>query len=183
MARLLILYASREGQTARIVERMADIARGRGHAVEIVRCRRFSVPPSPDPFAGVLVGGSIHLGRHERSLERFVAAHHDVLERLPAGFFSVSLSAASPRAEVRAAAQGYVDDFLQETGWHPRVTASFAGALAYTRYGPLKRWFMRRVVARHSDDTDTRRDYEYTDWEAVGRFAAAFLDRLERWPE
>lgn len=26
------------------------------------------------------------------------------------------------------------------------------------------------------------RDYEYTDWEAVGRFAAVFLDRMERWP-
>jgi menaquinone-dependent protoporphyrinogen oxidase len=183
MARLLILYASREGQTARIVERMAVIALGRGHEVEVDRCPRFSVPPSPDPFAGVLVGGSIHLGRHERSLERFVIAHHDVLERLPAGFFSVSLSAASPRAEVRAAAQGYLDDFLQETGWHPQATAIFAGALAYTRYGPLKRWIMRRIVAREGGDTDTSRDHEYTDWEAVERYTATFLAPLERGPE
>ena len=39
-----------------------------------------------------------------------------------------------------------------------------AGALPYTRYGWIKRMMMRRIVAKAGGDTDTSRDYEYTDW-------------------
>jgi menaquinone-dependent protoporphyrinogen oxidase len=30
------------------------------------------------------------------------------------------------------------------------------------------------------NDTDTTRDYEYTDWDAVERFADAFAQQLEQ---
>jgi menaquinone-dependent protoporphyrinogen oxidase len=33
---------------------------------------------------------------------------------------------------------------------------------------------MRLIVGHAGGDTDTSRDYEYTDWEAVTRFAEAF---------
>jgi menaquinone-dependent protoporphyrinogen oxidase len=31
---------------------------------------------------------------------------------------------------------------------------------------------MRRIAAKEGGDTDTSRDYEYTDWPAVDRFAS-----------
>jgi menaquinone-dependent protoporphyrinogen oxidase len=54
-----------------------------------------------------------------------------------------------------------------------------AGALPYTRYNIVKRWIMRRIVAKAHGDTDTTRDYEYTDWQAVGQFAHDFSQRVE----
>jgi menaquinone-dependent protoporphyrinogen oxidase len=52
--------------------------------------------------------------------------------------------------------------------------------LLYTRYGVLKRWAMRRIVAKAGGDTDTSRDYEYTNWDEVVRFARAFAEGLTR---
>jgi menaquinone-dependent protoporphyrinogen oxidase len=52
----------------------------------------------------------------------------------------------------------------------------FAGALAYTRYGFLLRWVMRRIArSRGGRDLDTSRDYVYTDLDSVRRFAEEFL--------
>ena len=164
MAAILIVHASGEGQTLRIAERMAEQMRRRGHAVTLAPCRRFSPPPSPAGFDAVLVGSSVHMGNHAQSAERFVTTHIGYLERLPSAFFSVSLSAASPRPEVRAAAKGYLDDFLKETGWRPRYTAIFAGALRYSRYTPLKRWIVARVSVEEGWASEDPRDHEYTDW-------------------
>jgi menaquinone-dependent protoporphyrinogen oxidase len=49
--------------------------------------------------------------------------------------------------------------------------ALVAGRLAYTQYGFFKRWIMRAIARREGGSTDTTRDHEYTDWDAVTRFA------------
>ena len=54
-----------------------------------------------------------------------------------------------------------------------------AGALAYTRYNRLTRWAMKRIVTKAHGDTDTSRDYEYTDWNDVRRFAGEFAETLK----
>jgi menaquinone-dependent protoporphyrinogen oxidase len=38
---------------------------------------------------------------------------------------------------------------------------------------------MRMIVGAAGGDTDTSRDYEYTDWPAVDRFAQEFAARLQ----
>jgi BON domain len=51
-----------------------------------------------------------------------------------------------------------------------------AGALPYTRYGWLKRQMVKRIVEKAgSEDTDTTRDYEYTDWNDLRDFAQDFV--------
>ena len=68
---------------------------------------------------------------------------------------------------------------MQQTGWRPRKIGRFAGALLYTQYGFFKRWIMRRIARdKGSPDTDTSRDYVYTDWESVKGFAEEFLETL-----
>jgi menaquinone-dependent protoporphyrinogen oxidase len=46
-----------------------------------------------------------------------------------------------------------------------------AGALRYSRYPLPLRWFMRRIAKQAGGDTDTSRDYEYTDWGRVDDYA------------
>ena len=65
-----------------------------------------------------------------------------------------------------------VQQFIDATGLDPEMVGLFAGALAYTRYGWLKRAVMKRIVASEGGNTDTSRDHEYTDWDAVDDFAA-----------
>jgi menaquinone-dependent protoporphyrinogen oxidase len=80
--------------------------------------------------------------------------------------------------ENRPDAQSEIKPFMQKTGWHPQNVASFAGALAYSKYGFLKRFVMQRVARGVGEPTDPTRDYEYTDWEAVTRFAETFVAAL-----
>ncbi len=54
-----------------------------------------------------------------------------------------------------------------------------AGAVPYTQYNWLKKWVMKRVVAKAGGDTDTTRDYEYTDWDDLRAFAREFAGRVE----
>jgi menaquinone-dependent protoporphyrinogen oxidase len=55
----------------------------------------------------------------------------------------------------------------------------FAGALSYSQYKPLKRLVVRALAAVAGHDTDTSRDYEYTDWQAVERFSASVGKLIE----
>jgi hypothetical protein len=50
--------------------------------------------------------------------------------------------------------------------------------LLYTRYGFFVRLVMRLISKMAGGDTDTSRDYEYTDWNAVAEFARRFSSAL-----
>ena len=77
-------------------------------------------------------------------------------------------------------AEGYVEQFTQETGWHPAKVALFGGALLYTEYGFIKRHMMKKIARDKpgSLGTDTSRDYVYTEWDGVRRFTEDFLAQL-----
>jgi len=177
MPRTLILYATTEGQTGRIAERMADVLRQRGHLVEARRADAGDPGPDPAGYDGVIVGASIHYGRHPGYLKKLVRAQRAALEARPNAFFSVSLSAGGPGAKPEAARR-YLEKFLRQAGWRPQQSATLAGALQYSKYGAFKRALMILFVALAGGDTDASRDYEYTDWNEVRRFADDFARRL-----
>ena len=79
-----------------------------------------------------------------------------------------------PDPEVQRHVADIANRFVSEAGWHPSVIKIVAGALPYTRYNWFKRWLMRRIVAKAGGDTDTSRDYEYTDWVDLRAFAQQF---------
>ena len=167
MSRILLFYASVEGQTALISERIARTLRAHGHSVDMVSA---DVQTDFSSYDGVIVGASIHYGHHPAPLRKLVRSQRDVLEARHNAFFSVSLSAGGPRPKPEAV-QRYIDKFLRRTGWRPHLVASFAGAVKYSVYGPIKRRVMIVFVGLGGGETDTSRDYEYTDWDAVERFA------------
>jgi menaquinone-dependent protoporphyrinogen oxidase len=76
---------------------------------------------------------------------------------------SVCLAVLQREPKVERDLAAIVDHFLTSTGWRPAITKQVAGALAYSRYNWLKRWAMIRIVRKAGGDTDTSRDYEYTE--------------------
>ncbi len=179
MPRILILYATTEGHTAKIVQRIVQRFQTLGHTVE---AHRADVVPSgldSTGYDGVIVGSSIHYGRHPGFLRALVRRFRAALTAQPSAFFSVSLSAGGPGAKPEAARR-YLETFLRQVDWRPPQTATFAGALQYSKYGVFKRLLMRMIVGIAGGDTDPTRDYEYTDWNAVDRFADEFAQRLKQ---
>ena len=177
MATILILYATTEGQTARISERMAQILRARGQDAKTCPVETAEQHIAAAKYDAVIIGASIHYGRHPRRLYSLVRNNRIMLDRRPNAFFSVSLSAGGPGANPEAA-ERYLDKFLKQVNWRPQQTAKFAGALQFSKYGAFKRLLMVIFVGLAGGDTDTTRDYEYTDWEAVDQFTDAFAARL-----
>lgn len=177
MASVLVLYATMEGQTGRIAERVAAGLRGEGHAVELLAARPGAPLPDLARFDAVIVGASVHYGHHPAELGRALKKQRDALNSRPSAFFSVSLSADGPGAN-RAAAWRYVRRFMRGIGWQPAHTAAFGGALRYSIYRGWKRALVRLFVRVAGGDTDVSHDYEYTDWRAVAEFTHAFAAPL-----
>ena len=174
MMRVLVPYGTTEGLTARISEYVADVARSHGHEAETVNIKD-SETPKPDGYDAVIVGASIHMGKHESYVLDFVRKNRDVLERLPSAFFSVSMAAHDNPEE----AEGYIEEFERESGWRPVRVGLFGGALLYTHYGFIKRHLMKKIARdKGNPDTDISRDYVYTEWDGVKRFVEEFLETL-----
>lgn len=174
-----ILFATREGQTRRIADRIAGDLRGGGAAVDVI-----DLADAPrvllSDYALVCVAASVHVGRHERPAVEFAKRHRMELERQSAVLISVSLSEAGAENLARSEDERHasaadvtrmIDDFVKETGWRPARVFPVAGALAYTRYNFLLRFVMTQIARKSGGPTDTTRDHELTDWAAVDRFA------------
>jgi menaquinone-dependent protoporphyrinogen oxidase len=173
MSDILIAYGTGEGQTAKVANYVADALSERGHVVTPVDVGSRGGSVSVDEFDAVVVGASIHVGKHQREVVSFARANRDLLAARPNAFFQVSLSSASDDPDRQAEAEGYVDEFREETGWHPDLVGGFAGAIQYSKYGFLKRFMMKRIAGDATGDTDTSRDYEYTNWDDVDVFVDA----------
>lgn len=174
-----VLFATTEGQTGRIAERIASTLRERGlssAAFDVASTEAGSI--DWNDVEGVVLGASLYRGKYQPRAVEFARDHRNELNARPSAFFGVSLSAASRNPEEVEAARRLARGFAESAGLRPFRIASIAGTLAYTRYGFLIRFIMRRIAKKEGAPTDTSRDYELTDWAAVARFAHQVADEV-----
>ena len=180
-----VFYATREGHTRKIAERIAADLRTHGKHVDLFDVRSV-VAPDWTKYSVACLAASVHIGHHEREMIAFAKKYRDVLSQLDAAFVSVTLSEAGaedparPDVERRAAAadaQRMIDVFVGETGWRPAHALPVAGALVYSRYNFLVRFLMKRIARKAGAPTDASRDYEFTDWPALDRFVDELAHR------
>lgn len=176
MSRILVVYGTSEGQTAKIAAFVADVLRA--HRLETTLALAGPSAPDLDGYDGVIVAASVHGGRYQPSVKKWVVDRAARLNGTPSAFFSVSLGVLQREAAVRKQVNATVAGFLEDAHWSPQMVKSVAGALLYTRYGWFKRWLMKRIVAKAGGDTDTRRDYEYTDWNELQACVSEFARRV-----
>lgn len=167
---VLIGYATSEGQTAKVAGAIGARLAALGHTVTEVDLDRSM--PNPAGFDAVVLGGSVHVGWFQDKLRCYVAAYASRLNAMPSWFFAVSLAEGIRKGEfTHEKALRQIQDFLGELQWEPREALSVGGALLYREYSWPKRLMMKQIVRKNGGDTDTSRDWEYTDWDAVHAFA------------
>jgi menaquinone-dependent protoporphyrinogen oxidase len=180
MRDVLVFYATTEGQTRRIAERIASDMRARGfNSRTIDMMNPDGTPVVWDNVRGVILGASLHAGRHQHAAAAFAKTFRHRLNVFPSAFFSVSLSAASANAEEVETAMRLAREFPAAAGWKPSEVVCFAGRLAYTHYGWLTRQIMKRIAKKEGGPVDTTRDHELTDWDAVARFTTRMANEIE----
>ena len=181
MCELPVFFATTDGQTRRIAEALAAHARFLGvdsHAIDIASAQAADF--SWAPVRAVVLAASIHAGRHQPEAEAFVRRHLRDLNARPSVFLSVSLSICSKLPDEVDSARSVAAAFPEHLGWRAGRVVCVAGRLAYTQYGLLKRFVMRRIAVKAGGSADTSRDHEMTDWDQVRGVADDLVGVMER---
>ena len=174
MTHILIIYGTTDGHTRKIVQVLAEDLRANLCCVDTLDAAGKLWRLSPDGYDGVIVAASVHIGDYQRTVARWVRAHAPMLNTMPTAFLSVCLAVLEKDPTAHREIARIMNRFLTRCGWRPAITKLVAGALPYTRYGWLKRQMMKRIAAKAGGDTDTTRDFEYTDWIDLRHFAEEF---------
>lgn len=176
MPRILVLYGTTEGHTEQIATAISNALTASGFEVHTIQAG--TIDPRPSDYDGVIISASLHGGRYQTPVGRWIRAHAPELHDTPSAFVSSSLSILQHDPKVDAQLDAIVHRFIDPLGWRPAVIKPVAGALLYSRYNLLKRWVMKRIAAKAGGATDTSRDYDYTDWDDLQRFAEDFGRRV-----
>ncbi|MGR5178586.1 menaquinone-dependent protoporphyrinogen IX dehydrogenase [Vibrio parahaemolyticus] len=172
MEKVLYLYSSREGQTKKIIER---IAQQLGHNT----AQMVNLHENPDVnlnhFDKVLIGASIRYGHLNKKLYQFIAANQTQLSSMKAAFFCVNLTARKEdQGKDTPEGSAYIKTFLKKSPWQPTLIGVFAGALYYPRYTAFDRFMIKLIMTMTGGETDTSKEVEYTNWDKVTAFAEQF---------
>jgi menaquinone-dependent protoporphyrinogen oxidase len=162
---LLIIYGTTEGHTRTICEFLKEEAEAAGHSVLLLDASENQ--ESPEGYDVAIIAASMHAGKYQTTIGHYVEEHRDALNLMESVFLSVSLTAASNEPESWKELEKQTDEFLASTGWEPSLIEQVAGALLYTKYDFFKRFIMRMITSKAGGDTDTSKDYVYTDWNQV----------------
>lgn len=172
--RILIVFTTVDGHTRKVATHLAKTFTEAGHGAVLADLHRVTDPLETEGLDGVILAGPVRFGRHPRRLRRFARRNREALADAESAFVSVSGAAMADDPEAEEQARGYVEKFLDRTAWEPDRTLCVGGALAYTQYNALLRRVMRSIGEKAGLSTDTSRDHEYTDWDALDAFAADF---------
>ncbi|MBT8408287.1 MAG: protoporphyrinogen oxidase [Alphaproteobacteria bacterium] len=171
--KVLIVYATIEGQTAKIARFIREKAEHAGHAVELVDAGEQADPVSFDGADRVILAGSVHERRHPIAFEVFLTVNSAELKQLKTLLISVSLSAAFQDGLEEA--QEYVTELEMRTRFSPDVEALVAGAVKSSSYDYFASQVVQHVVLRDRDYTPSEGEHEFTDWGALSKTVSEFL--------
>lgn len=177
--KILIVYATTEGQTRRICQACADSLIEAGHSVELLQA---SGEDAVDVarFDAAILAASLHMRHYQKEMAHFVAGHAEALASLPTLFLSVSLAIVGGDPQEVADLDEIAQRFFEDTGWCPRRTEQIAGAFRFTQYDFLKSWAMRWVASQKGQAVDPHADTEYTDWAGLASLVTGWARKLDQ---
>jgi len=188
--RFLVVYGTSEGHTAKIATYAATRLAGRGDEAMSIGAANLPADFDPTGFDAFVVASRVHAGAFHPAIVRFVGDYLPSIRTKPSAFISVSIVAARNDPKAVAELAGYMARFTRKTGWTPSFLHHAAGARLYSRHNAFGRWILKLIDERWipgelaavgaGPGIDTSRDYEFTDWSELGRFADAFAEAVRQ---
>lgn len=175
--KILCVYSTTEGHTAKVMEFIASRLRFAGDEVTLLEAAA-TEGLDVTGFDGAILAASVHVGMYQRPLVEFARAHVDWLKRVPSAFLSVSLAAASSDTEELKSLETITEGFRGHTGWTEAEIHHVAGAFRFTEYDFFRRWMMRVVAWEKGVKLTPGQDLELTDWQALGATVDALRARF-----
>ncbi|OUJ18653.1 Protoporphyrinogen IX oxidase menaquinone-dependent contains flavodoxin domain [Methanonatronarchaeum thermophilum] len=177
MSKVVLLYGSSEGQTEKIIQNISEKLNEFGHKTDVYDLKNSKIKIDLSGYDGAIVGASIHVGKHQKYVVNYVDRNVERLNQIPTAFFTVNLTAHDKSEEAKQNVDKMIEEFLTLTKLEPEMTKAFPGALKFSRYGFIKRLFMK-IISKKLTDGDTSEDIEFTDWVEVDEFAKKYSELL-----
>ena len=178
MKNILILYATREGQTEKVAVQISTHLKKAGAKVQLTNAqdRKATKDMDLEAFDLLVFGASMHAGGLEQELVTFINSHKEQIKPKICSFFLVLLSAATKDSELRAK---WLEDARNKINAQIQVqfqdVEMIAGALMYSKYSLPLKWIMKRIAQQAGEGTDMSKDYEYTDWKQVSQYSEKLI--------
>lgn len=162
-----LFYATRDGQSRRIAERIAN------------RLAELGIPTFPRDLAGialapsslagarlVVVVAAVRYGRPLPEADQFLAGYGMLREPPPLVLLSVNLTARKPGKDT-VEGNAYLRKSIARHRLAPALALAIAGRLDYSRYRWLDRQLIRFIMKLTGGPTDPKTCIDYTPWDVV----------------
>jgi menaquinone-dependent protoporphyrinogen oxidase len=164
-----LFYATRDGQSRRIAERIAARLGERGIGAQ-PQDLALGLPARQRPAEPVVVVMAVRYGRHLPEAERFLTAHRALDDPSPLVLLSVNLTARKP-GKTTAEGNVYLRKAIARHRLAPVLAMAIAGRLEYPRYRWFDRQAIRFIMLMTGGPTDPTTSVEYTPWDEVDDIA------------
>jgi menaquinone-dependent protoporphyrinogen oxidase len=168
MSNILILYSTTDGHTLKICQRLQQVIEQKTHRVKLASIHD---EPGPDValFDKIVIGASIHYGKHRPQVYDFIRKNEKVLQNKPSAFFTVNVVARKPEKN-SPETNPYMKRFQAEESWKPKELAVFAGKIDYQKCRFWDRNIIRLIMWMTKGPTHPNTVAEFTHWDDVEAF-------------
>ena len=91
MSKVLLIYGTTDGHTAKVAARITHTLEGQGCSVDLIDARGISSAHLPEQYDAVIVAASVHIGNYQSAVKRWVHHHAASLNGMKTAFVSVCL--------------------------------------------------------------------------------------------
>lgn len=145
---LLIVYATGHGFVRSCVDRLASRLSGRVMSVDLKKDSN----PDPGNYDAVIVGGSIHAGRIQKSVRRFLDDRAGLLKTKKLGLFLCCME------EGEKAEKEFKDSYPEELIAHAAATGIFGGEFDFNKMNFLEKAMVKKAAGVTESVTKLRED-------------------------
>ena len=163
-----IIYSSTDGQTKKICEVIKQYLSNKEEH-ELISIDNVS-NVNLGNFDNIIIGASIRYGKHNSKILRFVKKNFQFLQTKKNVFFSVNV-VARKQGKDTPDTNPYIQKFLKKTKWRPGKLGVFAGKVDYPKYNFFNKQIIKFIMFITKGPTDTKKTYEFTNWDNVKSFA------------
>jgi menaquinone-dependent protoporphyrinogen oxidase len=156
---LLVVYATKRESTHEVADAVAATLRELGHEVDV---RPAAEAGTLAPYAAVVIGGALYMGRWHHDARHFLSSHREALTRLPVAVFAMG-PRTTEEADIDASRKQLDAALAKEPQLEPISVAIFGGVIDPTKL---------RFPFRNMGATDAR------DWDAIRSWADTVADRV-----
>lgn len=170
MKPILILYASTDGHTLEIAQRIQAELESHGNQTICYKVDDY-LQDSLKHYDTFVIGASIRYGKHSKSMHQFVKKNASYLNKQKTFFFSVNAVARKPHKR-HLDTNPYVAKFLNQCMLEPTGLAIFGGKIDYKKYGFFDKLMIRIIMRLTHGPTDLNACVDFTNWNDVSIFTS-----------